>query len=335
MPNRESPTASSHSSALAFPSPAALSHADHAQRLENIERDVIARLADQSLDEILETRQNAKLLSETSWRIECACDAHAIAAAKNMRGRGPAGDTEGRGVMAAARRQAKKAGCTPSYIFKNAQIFKLIQQIESASPEKSTGLRILNERKYFVVALKAADPLAALDLFIEKKRTLSRFRTTDAERLLERQGLTKKSVSSAAVDAARQSIPELSTRVKEVEHINATIEMIREDVIPKCTNSEVVRIHESYIEELRDYMGEELFDQDAAVALRRAWRLGNHWESQLGKATKFPLDVIHREMRLLGSLGEFIQVPQAVGSTDIHWHKVGEPLPPELTGRKP
>jgi len=306
----------------------ALAFVSHAERLAKIEFEVIANLPQQDSTQVLQTRANAKLLSETAWRIECACDAQLISNAKNMRSRGSLGDTEGIGKMAAVRRQAKKVGCTPQTIFKNAQIFHLIKKAEGANPEMSTSLRILNERKYFVVALMAADPIAALNIFIEKKKSLSRFRTTDAERLLERLGLTKKSVSSVAINNARESLPALSTRASEIEHINLTIDLIKEQVISKCTNSEVIRIHESYIEELSAYMGEELFDQDAAMALRRAHRMGNHWEDQLAKATKFPLEVVHREMRLLGALGQFIEVPGQIGK--VRWHKVGEPLPPEL-----
>lgn len=333
MPNRELTSSSVQATTLALPSNPSATLVTHAARLTKIEQDVIANLPDQNMEEVLNTRRNAKLLSETAWRIECACDAQIVMGAKNMRGRAThtGGDVEGRGVMAAVRRQAKKVGCTPSTIFKNSQIFRLIQQAESASPENSTLLRLLDERGYFVAALTAAEPLQALQLFVEKKRSLTRFRITDAQRLLDRQGLSKKVVTSAALENARESIPALSNRATEIEQINKAIDLVRSQILSECTNSEIGRIHESYIEELQDYMGEELFDQDAAMALRRAWRLGNHWESQLAKATKFPLEVVSREMRLLGSLGQFIQVPAGPKSgPDIRWHKVGEQLPPEL-----
>lgn len=327
MPNRETHHADDHSSAISFPAATLLTQA---ARLTKVEQEVIAKLPDQDMDQVLETRANAKLLSETAWRIECACDAQIINGARNMRRKGRSGDREGLGIMAAVRRQAKKANCTPQTIFKNAQIHRLIVQAESANPGMTTSLRVLNERKYFVIALNAAEPLAALELFIEKKKTLSRFRTTDADRLLEREGLTKKAVMSSAISDVRDSMPELSTRAAELEHIEQTMELIRGQ-IAKCPSTEIVRVHESFIEDLRDYMTEYLFDVDAAAALRRAWALGNHDDKLLARATSFPEDVVHREMRMMASAGQFILIPHSQPSK---WHKVGEPLPPELRGNK-
>ncbi len=314
----------------AQPSAVSLRLISHATRLIEVESEVIANLPE-DLDEIIVTRANAKLLSETAWRIEAACDAKIISSAKNMRKRGRAGDTENAGIMAAVRRQAQKAGVTPQTIFKNAQIFRLIQEAESKNPEMTTSLRLLSERKYFVIALLAADPLHALDLFVKKKRTLKRFRTTDAQRLLEREGLTKKAKSSQAVDNARATISSLSSRSEEIDHIAEVIELIETQVLTKCKNEEIARIHQGYIEELNEYRREDLFDEDVATVLVRAWMLGNHSEDELAKATDFPLAVVKREMGLLGAREQFIKVP---GPGSQKWHRVGEPLPPELRGKR-
>lgn len=328
MVNRDISKGNASSTAIAFPAATLLSQAE---RLAKIEREVIAHLPDQDLDEVLSTRANAKLLSETAWRIECACDAQIVSGAKSMRGKGRNGEAKELGVTAAVRKQAKKAGCTPATVFKNAQIFKLIQQAESASPEMSTALRVLNERKYFVVALTAADPVGALKIFIEKKSTLPRFRTTDAERLLSRLGITKKQVNQTVITNVRKTISHLSTREEEIDHIYKVIELIKLSVIPECSNPEIIRLHESYIEDLTDHLTEDLFNADAAAALRRAWSLGNHNDKQLAKATGFPEDVVHREMKMLERAGQFLLIPR---TEPPKWHKIGEPVPPELGGKR-
>lgn len=249
IPSRDISKRSAVSTSLAFPATTLLSQAD---KLARAEREVIANLQDQSIDEVLNTRANAKQLGATAWRIECACDAQIVAGAKSMRGRSRNGNGEELGVTAAVRKQAKRAGCTPSTVFKNAQIFKLIQQVESDIPEMSTSLRILNERKYFVVALTAADPVGALKIFIEKKTTLSRFRTTDAERLLAREGLTKKAAHQKAMEEGVRKLTAAGQR--ELDNLKRVIDIIKSEVLPKTRDEDARRIHLSYIEELNDHI---------------------------------------------------------------------------------
>lgn len=230
--------------------------------------------------------------------------------------------------MWAVRRRAKEIGCTPATIFQNARIFKLIQEVEGAKSENSTKLQALDEKGYYIAALTAFSPSEALLLFADKKAHPGRFRTTDAMRLLQKEGLTKKAASEKAIKTVRDT--SLPAREAEVEHILATVGYIEQVVMQKCSSPEIIRIHQSYIEELNAYIEEFLFDEDAATALTDAWVSGSHSEEQLSKATGFPLDIVMREMKMLGGLGKFIEVP---GPGSRRWHRVGEVLPAELRRR--
>lgn len=295
------------------------------EKLAAIEREAIESLVDQSPEEVLVTRRNAKMLSSTAWRVECACDAEIVSRAENRRkGRGFV-DIEAVGVMSAVRKRAKQIGVTPTTVFKNAQIHRLITAFESAHPEKTTSLRVmLDERGYFVSALTAADPVAALSIFISKKQTLSRFRVTDSKRFLLREGLTKKAITTQALSEAREQVG-LTGRAAEIDHVIEVISQVRANVIPACPNPDIRRIHESYIEELDNYTEEVLFNKDVALVLRRAWKMGNKREQEMSNATGFPVDVVHREMLLLSRSGEFTLIMSA----EPFWHLNGEPLPRE------
>jgi hypothetical protein len=302
-------------------------------RLSRVEKQVILSLGRQSEDEILITRRGAKRLGGTAWRIEVACDAELVARASLARARRGRGnrDLSKRGVTASVAKKAKVLGCTPNHILKNAQIFRLMDDAENRFPENNI-LQILDEKGFYVAALSAADPLTALKVFAEKKVSSSRFRVSDAVRYLERNELTKKAITVKALQNARETVPILTARKLDIQHIIEVMGYLKITIIPKCPNDEVKRIHKEYLEELDSYLRQDLFDEDVALTLKLAFIHGAHREDELSRATGFPVDVIHREMGLLSAIGDFIKVPGGSG-TSQRWHRVGDPLPPELRGQ--
>lgn len=297
--------------------------------LTDIETNIFKDLTTQDDDEVMVSRRKAKELGKAAWRIEAACDAQIVTRAQAKKPLGGSRTKSGV-VMAAVRKRAKEIQCTPRYIFRNAAIFNLIREVESI-PENTTNVSVLDERGFYNTALMAADPKAAVLLFARKKLSTKRFRVTDALRLLEREGLTKKAAVKNAINLARQTGEVLAERQTEIDHINSVINYVRENVFCDCPSDEISRIHLAYIEELQEYIQEFLFDEDAGKALELAWLSGKQDEVGLSKATGFPLDTVSHEMKMLYGLGKFIPIPN---TSPQRWHKVGHNLPPELRRRK-
>jgi len=208
-----------------------------------------------------------------------------------------------------------------------------MDEAENRYPENNI-LQILDEKGFYIAALSAADPITALRVFTDKKTSLNRFRVSDAVRYLERNGLTKKAITIKALQNARETVPILTARKVDIQHIMDVIDHLKSTIIPKCPNEHVKRIHKDYLEELDSYLRQDLFDEDVALTLKLAFIHGAHREDELSRATGFPVDVVHREMGLLSAIGDFIKVPGGSG-TSQRWHRVGDPLPPELRGQAP
>jgi len=290
------------------------------EKLHAIETEVIRNLESQSEDEILEVRRRSKILGKTAWKIEVACDAQILSRAENMR-KAPGwkrtwkGDVGGRGVTAAVRKRAKALGVTPNTIFKNAAIFRLIKSVESDNPDNTKSLGILDEKSYFHAALTAADPKTALLTFAEEKKVRKRFRVSDAYRYLEKHCLTRKAVTTKVVQSARAEISKLSRRNLEIQHVLDCISKTQAN-IKLCPSSEVNRIHQDYIDELRFYIEGDLFMEDLAVLLKRSISKGNKTSDQMSKDVGLPIDVVEREISLLATVSHLVRVP---GTTPQEW----------------
>lgn len=311
-------------------------------KLSSVTQTIIDQIPTQSEDERLKTRQKSKLLGKTAWRIECACDAEEVDSCVRLKGGRGVRDSEGKGFSAALRRRAKAIGITPNCIQTNARIHRLIESSETVNSEKSSLMSVLDEKGYYHAALSCVNPEETLVLLANHKRLMSRFRVTDAFRLVESLGLTKKisrkqklkakssDETTRALQEQRQAEPE-NERDADIAHYSLTVSVIKKYILPQCTNDDMRRIHSAYLEELEDFVQTCLFDEDVSKALVSAWEAGHRSENEMSKATGFPVTVVTHEMEMLGNLGQFIKVPP----TDVNhgtqvWHKVGKPLPPEL-----
>lgn len=280
-------------------------------------------------DDIVEVRQHAQDFGQFGWRVECACDAQFAERAHAPRGRGNRDITE-IGVKAAIRRKAKAVGVTPRTIEKNAQIHRLAQQF-ALQENGVLGNAILTNKHFYIAALSAADPLAALDMFAGKKQTLPRFKVSDAYRLLEAQSLTKTQVTTNALAECRT--PERNALLAHFRWVSG---IILNQIIPNCPDEDFKnRVYANWLTDIRDELA-EVFYEDVFRALRKAWLAGNRREDAMRAATGFPADVVGVVMYRLEDEGEFILVPEPGTPPDTPklWHLAGQPLPAALRMRR-
>jgi hypothetical protein len=297
-------------------------------RLAAVESAVIEDLENQSDHQILLTRSKARMLESAAWRIECACDYILLnrePIPHRARGRGHK-DIEGRGWNANAAKRAKEVGCLPRQIEKNSQIFKLILEIKNTVPSDGI-LETLKEKSFYYAALSAADPIEALSEFTLKRQANPKFRVTDAYRLLMSEGKTKNQIARHAVQKFERR--DLLTHLRKARHV-------LQQLMKECPDSKLAKkLYSDSLTNINDEI-REMFDEDAADLLCKAWEDNNHNERQLSLATGLPKDVVSRLMGRMSEEGKFIVVPQSTnGSTPKVWHRVGKALPPELRTKRP
>lgn len=322
------------STSVSLTSPARQSFESHLERLAQVEQEVISDLPNQSEEQIVEIRQRARLLGKTAWRIECACDAQFVERAEKVKsGRGNV-DVDSIGVMAIVTKRAKQLGCTPSTVYNNAKIHRLIEAAKQFTGNvfsEKTISDTLDEKGFFTAALSAVNPIEALQKFTEKRIEDTKFSVTDAFRLLEETGETKKLATLRALNAARTA-----DRDDVVNALRTARTKIQEEIIAPFPDSELAqRIFGDCIQTINEEL-EEADDEDVAKALRLAWDRGFKTEAELSKFTGFPLEVVSRVMGKLSELGEFILVRKTdIAEPSRRWHKVGETLPPEMRNVTP
>src|SRR5205807_547726 len=151
------------------------------------------------------------------------------------RGRGNI-DIAGIGVLATISRRAKKIGCTPRTIQKNAQVYRLVREAQQINAFGAPLLPVLDEWGYwYAAASTAADPLAALLLFAQQKTSVPRFRVTDAYRLLSTGGTTKAQANTSAIAQVRDA-----ARAALVVHLQESRDKIK-SILETCPANETAR----------------------------------------------------------------------------------------------
>lgn len=147
-------------------------------RLEETERDIIALLPFISDEEVIETRNSAKLLTATGWKIEIACDAEIWDRTEANLTKSGVKDVDEKGIKAAVNKRAQDIGCGASTIYANRQLYRQFQ------PALSTQ-NGLDEKGFYQAALAADDPDAALESFAKEKLDNPHFRVSDAWRIVK------------------------------------------------------------------------------------------------------------------------------------------------------
>lgn len=322
----------SKSSVLPFASPSSQSQAldSYLEQVAALDITAIRELQAKPIPELVKLWKRADQIQTKLWVARCGISVNVwdqTASAKRGRGNKDVGE---RGILAAVSRTSKQLDVTPSTIYLNARIFRLIMEVhETNAYSENNILEVLDQQGYWEHALTAANPVKAIVEFAHQKTSQKRFRTTDAQRLVLTEGMSRKAVALKAVETARKETGNLSERELMVAHIKFAKAIISEQIIPNCPNEEFKeRIWEELLTELEEEH-QELFDQDACDALRKAWEGGGHREDQLVEATSFPLADVSRLMGVMSNLSEFIRIQPRDIRQRSHfqlWHKTGEPF---------
>lgn len=296
----------------------------HLTRLAAIEREVISDLVKQTDSEVLETRSRAHILGRSAWRIEVACDGEIWSRAEDKR-KGQNKSTDSDSIKKIVKKHSDAIGCTPQTIYVNRRVSELIKTSQIKS---GLNLDLLDQKGFYLAALSATEPVAALESFAEAKKAEPTFRVSDAFRMLEKSGKTTRNATKAAIESVRAREGTLEQRVALINHITIARKTILRDILPTCPSDQLKKDTWDPLLLDLDNALRDIFDEDAGNAMKKSWLAGNHSENELSLNTGFPLDIVHRIMLYLSD--DFILVPRDSGSPV--WHMVGQPLPAELRG---
>lgn len=230
-------------------------------KLEAIEQDVIGLLPKLSDDEVMETRTTARLLFASAWKIEIACDNEIWdRTEKAVRGRGNK-DVDEKGIMAAVNKRAEELGCGASTILKNAQIFKRFKNTLTSESH-------LDEKGFFLAALSAPDPDAAIEDFSQKKLDNPYFRVTDAWKQVETQKENAKQARERVAGGIRDTLQDLM-----IAHIDKSI-ALQQQLKLECPLRRIGdRLYDSMIEDLED-VKQNIQLENVETAIERAIKDG-------------------------------------------------------------
>ena len=289
-------------------------------KLEQSRKQILAMLPHFSDEEVIETRMNARMAGCWSWVIECACDAEMFKREEAQRGRGDV-DVDETGRLATDRKQAYLQGVGTSTLYRNAQIYNTFENV-------LTSENNLEDKGFFIAALAAPDPQAAIEEFSKSKADNAFYAVKDAWR--EVKGAKKRlyekrnELAYQANDETRKALRSLFNVVRQY------LEQQRE-VVAKLDSKLASSTIGSWIQEIVD-QEDVWFVEDAKEAAIKAWRNGNTREDHMATALGLPLPEMHRIMKDLEEQGIFERsrqrgTDQARGPGQQLWHLVGEPIP--------
>lgn len=231
-------------------------------KLEAIEHDVIALLPSLTDDEVIETRNTARLLFASAWKIEVACDAEIWERTKRkMGGRGQK-DADESGIMAAVNKRADELGCSARTVQENYRIYKRFKKTLAST------FNSLDDKGFYQAALQSPDPDAAIEAFAQKKIDNPYFRVADAWRDVKAQKEQEQKDREKVAGAVRN----MQQKVM-IAHCDESIAIQRQlkerCPIPKIGDP----VYSSMIEELED-IKHNIQTSNIEVALQDAIKKG-------------------------------------------------------------
>jgi len=264
---------------------------------------IISSLAHMDEAEIIHERKGSQLLGAQQLRIELACDAELWTRDRAKRGRGNV-DVDGVGISVALAKKAREMGCSPKTIKRNAKMFFLFKDILDST------VHVLPDKGFYLVAMESPDPHRALNEFLQKKSSNTKFSVADAGRMVRVEKQASSAAKTKLINAHR------SDENKALEtHILWAIEKIQKEIKSACPNLKFSKnVWNPLLLDLREYL-DTMFSEDVKQALRSAYDAGFRKEDQIAKATGLSRAEVSQYMKDLEKEGEFVLVEQG-GETD-------------------
>lgn len=268
--------------------------------------DVFSAIKGASKQELIRARQAC---SNIGWRSEIVFDAALCDVEHARNGRGNA-DKNGTGVMAAMRRQAAETRVSVPTIKQNIRIFKTFFK------NGINNYPILVDKSFFLHALRAKDPLAALKHFERMVSSDEEFSTSSAKQWVDSERAKRNSEANKILSKETPLARHIRWAKKEIIKIK--------DACPVKKFAE--RMYEPLLDDLEDHLA-FMAETEAEGLCKLAWERGYHREAQIATATRLTRKAVAAAMLRLSAAQEFYEVKEVThGRHDKRWQKAGVPI---------
>jgi hypothetical protein len=256
------------------------------------------------------------------WRGEVACDAELLTQCQFLKGGRGKIDLEGVGIGAVVRAQARKTHDSIETIRLNIRIYKTFFETVV------TRYDSLTDKGFFHAALRASNPLRAIEYFAEQFATDEAFNVVTAKQWVAAQ--REKRIASANKLSAAPSLQDKSMSAFLRKAID-TISQLK----AQCPDKDFARrVFPSMIEDLEDQFL-TIADRNAESLCCMAWERGYYREGQMTQFTGLSRQDVSMAMNRLDSAQEFYVVEEHThGKHDRRWQKAGVPLVSDSSARK-
>lgn len=269
--------------------------------------------------ELLYARRQCRGLG---WRGEVACDAELLSQCQTLKGGRGKVDSCGIGIGAAIRAQAQKTHDSVETIRLNIRIYKTFFETIVARYDS------LEDKGYYHAALRAPNPLKAIEFFAKEFKSNESFTVSEARHWAISQR-EKRNTSANKIDAKSSPGDKSMTTFLR----NAMLEIA--NLKSQCPDKDFAkRFFPQIIEELEEQLA--VMAEDRADALcRMAWEHGHYREQQMALFTGLSRKDVSVVMNRLSEAQEFWEVEEHThGRHDKRWQKAGVPLVGDLSARK-
>lgn len=219
-------------------------------RMEKTEQDIIALLPEMSDEEVIETRNSARILFCCAWKIEVACDAEIWDRVKTNLSNTGKKDVDQKGILAAVNKRAKEIGCGASTVYANALLYRRFAPLLSTQ----NGL---DDKGFYQAALKADDPEGKIEEWADKKLEDPFFRPADAWREVKTQ-----EEASRPDETAINEMPEVK---QFLEDYKQAIKVVRSKVPSSAVH--LYNLVDKHLEDL-DWQLKRTVENDCRLILK-------------------------------------------------------------------
>lgn len=253
------------------------------------------------------------------WRGEVACDAELLSQCQRLKGGRGKVDLHSVGIVAAVRAQAQKTRDSVETIRLNIRIYKTFFETVASRYDS------LEDKGYYHAALRAPNPLKAIEFFAKEFSTNELFTVAEAKRW-----------SVAQREKRNASANKLETKLSQedksmIAFLHRSIQEIK-DMQARCPDKDFARrVFPSMVEDLEDQFS-TIADNNSENLCRMAWERGHYREQQMVSFTGLSRQDVSVTMNRLSELQEFWEVEEHThGRHDKRWQKAGVLLVGDLS----